>query len=71
MIDAEPGVSDAEMERLLEHRLFTSLAVIRTSAELLRENPDMAAEDQCKFLDAVLAEEQRLEEIFAELLRKP
>lgn len=41
----------------------TSLAAIRSAAELLRDFPTISEEDRERFVNIVLAEEQRLEKM--------
>ena len=56
-------------EEFLEHHLFTSLTVIRSSAELMRENPEISEAERQRFLDAMLKEEQRIERLLTRILR--
>ena len=44
----------------LADRLRTPLTSIRSSAEILRDNPDLPQDQRKRFLDAVIAEDQRL-----------
>ncbi|MEM1384625.1 MAG: histidine kinase dimerization/phospho-acceptor domain-containing protein [Pseudomonadota bacterium] len=44
------------------------LAGIRASAEILRDSPDLAADDRQRFVSAVLAEEARLERVVSAVL---
>lgn len=53
----------------MEHRLFTSLTVIRSSAEILRDNPEIGRNERQRFLEAMLQEEQKIEQILQSLLR--
>ena len=46
-----------------ETTLRASLAAIRSAAELLRDNPGIAPAERRRFVDIVLAEEQRLERL--------
>lgn len=43
------------------------LAAIRSSAEILRDNPDMPLTQRARFIDIVLAEEARLERLITSL----
>jgi nitrogen-specific signal transduction histidine kinase len=45
----------------------TSLAAIRSAAELLRDFPTISEEDRERFVNIVLAEEQRLEKMIPAL----
>lgn len=58
-----------EAGRFLEHRLFTSLTVIRSSAEILRDNPEIGRNERQRFLEAMLHEERKIEQILQSLLR--
>lgn len=46
-----------------QHSLRSALTVIRTTAELLRDNPDMPAHKRAHFARMMLEEEARLEEM--------
>ncbi|SLN75797.1 histidine kinase dimerization/phospho-acceptor domain-containing protein [Oceanibacterium hippocampi] len=52
-------------------RLAGPLTSIRSSAEILRDHPDIAASERGRFVDIVLAEEARIETLVAELLGNP
>lgn len=54
-----PATVDAETA------LRSPLAAIRSSAETLRDNPDLTPAQRARFLDILIAEEQRLEEMIA------
>ncbi len=57
--DARPGF-DAEI-------LIPALASIRSSAEILRDTPDIDPAERRRFAEIVLAEEARLEKLVAEM----
>ncbi|MEM7742824.1 MAG: histidine kinase dimerization/phospho-acceptor domain-containing protein [Pseudomonadota bacterium] len=46
-----------------EHDLRTALTVIRTTAEMMRDGPDLNAADRKTFARMLLAEEARLERV--------
>ncbi len=50
-------------------RYATPMAVIRTAAEVLRDTPELSAEDRARFAEMVLSAEERLEELLDELRR--
>lgn len=54
----------------VDERVATQLTAIRSSAELLRDAPDMSARDRARVLDVVLDAEARLEDVLAELRRR-
>jgi hypothetical protein len=54
------GAFDAEC-------LIPALSSIRSSAEILRDTPDIDAADRRRFAEIVLAEEARLEALVAEM----
>ena len=61
-------VSDRLSAReVLMHRLANDLAVIRSSAEILRDVPDLKDADRKRFAAAVLNGEKRLEELIPRL----
>ncbi len=45
----------------------TSLAALRSAAELLRDFPKISDEDRARFVNILLMEEQRLERMIPEL----
>lgn len=44
-------------------RLRSSLTAIRSSAEILRDNPDLPTAERARFVQILLAEESRLEQL--------
>ena len=48
--------------------LRTPLTSIRSSAEILRDNPDLPQDQRKRFLDAVIAEDQRLARLIDAIL---
>lgn len=51
-----------------EHELLTPLTAIRALAEILRDHPDLPAEERRQFLELLLGEQARLEGRIARLL---
>lgn len=65
------GVQGAEGDEVLPviaGGLRAPLTSIRSSAEILRDNPDIDPAERTRFLDIVLAEEARLEALVSALL---
>ncbi|MEM7506456.1 MAG: histidine kinase dimerization/phospho-acceptor domain-containing protein [Pseudomonadota bacterium] len=62
--DTRTPAAHAPAPELVE-RLRTSLTALRSSAELLRDHPQMAEDDRTQFVEIVLAEERRLEKLLA------
>ena len=63
------SVMDEKAANNLEKEIAfrTSLAAIRSAAELLRDFPTISAEERKRFVDIVLAEELRLERMIPAL----
>jgi signal transduction histidine kinase len=61
-----PQSSDLFSE--IASELKTPLASIRSSAEILRDNPNLALEQRNQFLDVVLAEDERLDLLITRIL---
>ena len=49
-------------------QLRTPLTSIRSSAEILRQHPDIKTHERARFLDIVLAEEARLESLLTQIM---
>ena len=66
---AEVSVMDEKAANSLDKEIAfrTSLAAIRSAAELLRDFPTISAEDRERFVNIVLTEEQRLERMIPAL----
>lgn len=54
----------------LEHHLMTSLTALRSSAEILRDHPEIGRADRQRFLQIVLSEEARLERLLRSVLNR-
>lgn len=63
------SATDGKEANILDKEIAfrTSLAAIRSAAELLRDFPTISEEDRKRFIDIVLAEEQRLENMIPAL----
>lgn len=57
-------------EEGLEHHLMTSLTALRSSAEILRDHPEIGQTDRQRFLAIVLSEEARLERLLRSVLNR-
>ena len=53
----------------LADSLISPLSAIRSSAEILRDNPGIGSQEHQKYLEIVLAEEARLESLLVGMLR--
>ena len=51
--------------------LLAPLTAIRSTAEILHDNPDLPPWERARFLRILLAEEQRLDRLVASLARAP
>lgn len=65
----EISVTKDKAANILEKEIAfrSSLAAIRSAAELLRDFPTLGEEDRKRFVNIVLAEEQRLERMIPAL----
>lgn len=65
----DDSVTDGKATNALDKEiaLRTSLAAIRSAAELLRDFPTLTMEERERFVNIVLAEEQRLERMIPAL----
>lgn len=63
------SVTDEKAANVLDKEIAfrTSLAAIRSAAELMRDFPTISAEERKRFVDIVLAEELRLERMIPAL----
>ncbi|RVU38562.1 hypothetical protein EOI86_04575 [Hwanghaeella grinnelliae] len=63
------SVTDEKEANVLDKEIAfrTSLAAIRSAAELLRDFPTISEEDRERFVNIVLTEEQRLEKMIPAL----
>ncbi len=61
------GAGDARPVETVAERFANSLAAIRSSAEHLRDAPDLTEAEHDRFVRIVLEEEIRLEQMLAEL----
>ncbi|MEM7236578.1 MAG: hypothetical protein AAF501_01960 [Pseudomonadota bacterium] len=52
----------------IEHSMITSLAALRSSAEILRDHPELEGKARDRFLQIILSEEARLENTLRSLL---
>jgi signal transduction histidine kinase len=52
-------VADLSFEEL-EHELKTPIASIRSLSEIMRDYPDLTADERRRFLDAMIIENERL-----------
>jgi len=62
------GTVDNDPYTLVEHELKSPLTSIRSAAEILRHNQDLPIEERNRFLDVVLNDNRRLEEVVDGLL---
>lgn len=56
----ELGPAERDARAMLEHELRTPLAAIRAIGEILRDVPELEAEERRALLDALLVEQSRL-----------
>lgn len=56
----ELGRTEREARAMLEHELRTPLAAIRAIGEILRDVPELDADERGALLDALLVEQDRL-----------
>lgn len=64
------SISANALQPDLSERVRTALTALRSSAELLRDYPDIAAEGRSQLVEIVLAEEQRLERLLSQTLAR-
>ena len=63
-----PEAGEDDPQGLLAHHLITPLSAIRSSAEILRDNPGIDSRERQRFVDIVLAEEARLESLLSRMI---
>lgn len=66
--DRERLRRDAMSYEEVEHELRTPLASIRSLSEIMRDHPDLSAEERRRFLEGVLVENERLAQTVERLL---
>ena len=54
---------------VIEHELRTPLTTLRSMAEILRDYPDLSEAQRRRFLDSMIAENERLSRTVDRLLR--
>ena len=64
---AAPG-AEVEPEVDAAHRLITPLTSIKSSSEILQDNPDMPLDQRARFLDIIAQESERLTQAIHEVL---
>jgi signal transduction histidine kinase len=62
------GAPDPMTYEQIEHELRTPLASMRSLSEIVRDHPDLSAEERRRFLDAIVREGERLSATVERLL---
>lgn len=65
----DAAAEQAEITPKFAHHVKSSLAAIRCSGELLKDEPNLADSDRARFVEIILKEESRLEALLTQLVQ--